>query len=148
MQQMSDDEYDDASNHSDEVGDESGDELEDDDEVNIASLHAGKVTKTIVVPVDECTTSDRLTLPELSEIYNIRISQIEAGSRVFVDFTGLTSAREIADREIMARAEPIIMLRLVREEVQPNGEIHVWVHEQKTRLMLLPHQVKPNDRVE
>lgn len=141
---MSDDEYDDASNHSDEIGDESGDELEDDDEVNIASLHAGKVTKVFIVPEEDCVTSDRLALTELSEIHNIRISQTEAGANIFADITGLTSAREIAEREIMSRKEPIIMRRMVREEIQPNGEIHVWMEEQKTRLMMLSHQVQPD----
>jgi exosome complex RNA-binding protein Csl4 len=70
----------------------------------------------IVVPKHERITSDNIGEAERSEAIGIRASQIENGSVVYTDVTGLTSSIKMAEKEFNDRQSPLILERTIKEK--------------------------------
>jgi DNA-directed RNA polymerase subunit K/omega len=87
----------------------------------------------VVIKDDQRMTSNIIQLPELVEAVGIRASQIEQGSEVFTDVTGLTDPVAQAKKEFIDRRNPLILERGVKKT---KGAIYVewW----KVRDMTFP----------
>lgn len=83
-----------------------------------------------IIPDNERTTSHILQHFEKTEAIGIRISQIEDGSPVFTDVTGLTSPIDMAHKEFNDGKNPLILQREVRRT-----EFESWVELWKVREM-------------
>jgi len=97
----------------------SEDELEEIEEDEVEPIVMQTIRYNNVT--EDLTTSDRLTLFELAHLKCTRVQQIEAGSKIFVDTSGLDRADHIADREVMMRKVPLAVRRQV--EIK-NGVIY------------------------
>lgn len=111
----------------DESGDEDESDFDDDDDET--KIEEKGIFTEYVMPDDERKTSPLMTINEMVEAVGIRISQIEAGSKVFTDYGTLGSAKEIAYKELMERKNPLIITRLVKEEKNKRYYEHWKVRE-------------------
>lgn len=130
------DQIDDADLITDADDDISDDE---DDELNIiGSLHKGDSNHTniIIVPDSERITSDVIQKQEIVEAIGVRASQIEEGSPVFTDVTGLTDPISMSWKEFKDRKSPLILERIVAEYP---AEFTYHVEHWKVREMALPY---------
>lgn len=73
------------------------------------------IIRVSVVPENEKITSSNMNLYEYTKALGIRISMIEMGSPICIDYKGLTSAQEIAKKELMMRKSPLILTRVINE---------------------------------
>lgn len=86
-----------------------------------------------IVPPDQRITSEIIQLSEMVEAVGIRISQIEQGSPVFTDVTGLNNPIDQAKKELFDRCSPLILSRALIKEPS------YWlVEEWKVREMTFP----------
>ena len=74
--------------------------------------------KINITPPNMRITSEIMTLFEFSEVIGIRATQIEKGSPVFVDLTGLTDPRDMATKELLQRRCPLKIVRKINAHEQ------------------------------
>jgi hypothetical protein len=77
-----------------------------------------------IVPDSERITSHIISLPEFTEATGIRASQIERGSQVFTDCTGLKRPIAMAHKEFRDRKNPLILER----KIETRGNVHIVEH--------------------
>jgi DNA-directed RNA polymerase subunit K/omega len=88
---------------------------------------------TFVIPEEQRTTSQIMTLEEFTEAVGIRATQIEQGSPVFTDVTGYDNPIKMARKELLNGRSP---LKLVREmKIRDNER---WVEIWKVNNMTIP----------
>jgi len=106
----------------DETGEENADKKEqiapEDDEVMVEDQVAEKddvpdnnFETYIYMADDKRVTSDRITEAEKAAVVGARIAQIESGSRIYTDITGLSSVEAIALKEFNDGRSPLIIIR-------------------------------------
>lgn len=128
---MSDDEEDileedvDVDADADEIEDEEEEEEIPEDEDVPKVIKSGKILdhKHVRVKVRDPKlqiTSNMLTDHELTEVINIRITQLNNQSPVFVDITGCVTTEEQAWREVAEARCPLVICREVASYVE-NG---------------------------
>lgn len=78
-----------------------------------------------IVPDNERTTSQIMTLEEMTEAVGIRATEIENGARCFTDVTGYTCPIEMAKKEILDGKSPY---KLMREMSTKKGSktVEIW----------------------
>lgn len=74
-----------------------------------------------VVPAEERITSDFLTRYEMVELLNARSVAIEKGCQCYVDTAGMTSAVDMAMKEILQNKCPLMVKRIVGD-----GLVELW----------------------
>jgi hypothetical protein len=116
----------------DESGEEEEDDDFDDDLEDVPPVEKDIFTEYII-PDDDRKTSPIMTISEMVEAVGIRISQIEGGSVVFTEYGQLSSAKEIAYKELIDRKNPLIISRTVKEEKNKR-----YVEHWKVREMVYP----------
>jgi hypothetical protein len=86
-----------------------------------------------VVPDNDRTTSQIMTLEEMTEAVGIRITEIENGAPCFTDVTGYTCPIEMAKKELLDGKSPY---KLIREMSNKKGSkvVEIW----KINEMTLP----------
>lgn len=90
-----------------------------------------------VVAPDDRVTSNIIQRPEMVEAIGHRLSQIEQGSPVFTDVTGLKNPIEMAKKEFVDRQSPLILVRPMRKEDD------YWIVEKwKVREMTFPIETR------
>jgi len=80
---------------------------------NRFDLKTDNIKRIKLVPYEKYKTSHQLTEYEMVEIVSLRASEIERGSPVFVDITGLTNPIDMAKKELYERKCPLILRRFV-----------------------------------
>lgn len=108
----------------DDEGDEEGDIDEGDDTIDEKYDESNFRRIIDVVPDRERKTSLVMTLFEFSEVIGQRTKQIEEGGQVFTDVSGLTSAREMAKKELFDRRCPFIIVRKVSKTKQEQFNVN------------------------
>jgi len=95
-----------------------------------------------IVPDNERTTSQIMTLEEMTEAVGIRATEIENGARCFTDVTGYTCPIEMAKKEILDGKSPY---KLIREMSQKKGSktVEIW----KINDMTLPITRRENMQI-
>lgn len=88
-----------------------------------------------VVNENDRITSEIIQLPELVEAIGIRCSEIENGSPVFTEYTGLSDPIDIAKKEFYDRKSPLILQRQIGLDTTSMVSI---VEEWKVREMTFP----------
>lgn len=68
-----------------------------------------------IIPKDKRRSSNIIQFSEMVEAIGIRISQIEMGSPVFTDTTGLNNVFDMAKKEFFDRKNPLIIERKMKE---------------------------------
>lgn len=96
----------------DEVGPELED-IDDDEDIEVDTSDKPYEKITIKINNDKRLTTNMLTAYEQTEIISNRIEQICNGSEVFVDVKDLTTATEMAKRELFARRCPLKIHRVM-----------------------------------
>ena len=71
------------------------------------------VKKKYIINDADRTTSNRVTKYELTRAITYRITQIERGSKYFINTGNLNTATDIAKKEVMERKSPIIIERVI-----------------------------------
>lgn len=67
-----------------------------------------------IIPKHERKSSHIIQFSEMVESIGIRISQIDFGSPVFTDVTGLTNSTDMAKKEFFDRKNPLIIERKMK----------------------------------
>lgn len=93
-------------------------------------MRDGDHINIVVVPNVDRITSNFISLPEFTEATGIRASQIERGSHIFTDVTGMADPIKMAHKEFRDRKNPLILERVI----ETNGNI-VYVEHWKVRDM-------------
>lgn len=80
---------------------------------------------TYIIPDEQRTTSQIMTLEEFTEAIGIRATQIEQGAPVFTDVAGYSDPIKMARKELLDGRSP---LKLVREMRQKENErwVEIW----------------------
>lgn len=78
-------------------------------------IRDGDHIEIIVVDPEERITSNIITDPEFTEATGIRAAQIEQGTPVFTDVTGLTDPIKMAHKEFYDRKNPLILERVIEQ---------------------------------
>lgn len=89
----------------------------------------------IIAPENRRTSEVLDPAGEMANVLLTRIEQIEQGGTIHIDATGCRSASEIAKRELLARATPLKVRRIVR--VKGNEK---WVEEWEISEMTIPNR--------
>jgi hypothetical protein len=105
------------------------DDYDEDENIIYGPLRALKIRDgdhiiIVVIPESEKQTSNVISLPEYAEATGIRASQIERGSPVFTDCTGISSPIARAHKEFRDRKNPLVLERCV--EIKDN--VHYVEH--------------------
>lgn len=88
-----------------------------------------KIIKYLIVPDDERTSSEILSLYEITEAISIRIGLIEAGAEIYLtpsELKGLTTATKIAKMELILRKTPLMVQRAVGVTLEGDILIEEW----------------------
>lgn len=95
-----------------------------------------------IVPDNERTTSQIMTLEEYTEAVGIRATEIENGTPVFTDVSGMTCPIEMAKKEILDGKSPY---KLIREMSAKKGSktVEIW----KINDMTLPITRRENRQI-
>jgi DNA-directed RNA polymerase subunit K/omega len=113
-------EIDDSTDDADTTDDKKEEDVDYDDGVHDDNtcpvpeedLHSSEYYRRIkIVSPEDRITSDIMTLFEFSEVIGIRASQIEKGSQVFTDVRDISSARDMAIKELFDRRSPLVIIR-------------------------------------
>lgn len=99
----------------DDDEDEDNDEIEDDDDVNdaLTEIEMNNIVEEIFVEPNDRITSNIITEFEFSKIIGIRATQIQDGSKIYVDIGNLTNPIEIARKEIFNNKCPLSIKRFI-----------------------------------
>lgn len=110
--------------YDDEERDDEEEEIEDEDntELDEEPVIDDNHRIIVIVPKHERVTSDYIGEAERCEAIGIRASQIENGSVVYTDVTGLTNPIQMAEKEFNDRQSPLILERPMKEK---KGKIKV-----------------------
>ena len=120
-----DDEAEDKENNAEDE-DEEDDDDDDDDEFDAESIAEKIEMETIyMVPADQRRTSEHMSKFELVQAIGTRISQIEQGSPVFVQYESGTPVRDIAINEFIQRKCPLFLRRTV-EVLGGTKKVELW----------------------
>jgi hypothetical protein len=76
----------------------------------------------VIVPDEKRKTSNFINLSEFTEATGLRASQIERGSHVFTDVTGLTDPIRMAHKEFHDRRSPLVLERVIEVD---GGTVYV-----------------------
>lgn len=95
-----------------------------------------------IVPDNDRTTSQIMTLEEYTEAVGIRATEIENGTPVFTDVSGMTCPIEMAKKEILDGKSPY---KLIREMSAKKGSktVEIW----KINDMTLPITRRENRQI-
>ena len=116
---------------SEDVQEESIEEVEreDSEEENSESdFDIEDITSSVEVNIirpENRKTRDMLTEYEMTELVSIRTEQIGQYNNCMIDTTGLTTARDMARYELMARKCPLQVRRVVGE-INGKQYIEIW----------------------
>lgn len=128
-----------------EAPDDTASDADDEDEeyVDVPRLPPTEYSVVInVVPKDQRKTSRVLSKFELTEILNIRITQIGLYNNCMVNTDGAPTAREQALRELASRKVPLILRRLVGERLnEKTGKLDRYVELWSPNDMLVIHDL-------
>lgn len=91
-----------------------------------------------IVPDHKRKTSNIIQFLEMANAIGIRISQIEEGSPIFTDTTGLTSPIEMAKKEFIDRQNPLILRREIKGIDNTKLPLQCYVEHWKVREMTFP----------
>lgn len=109
----------DQNDDDDLVNDEDDDISDDEDETPVVFGSIKKGDRhhryIIVIPESERITSDVIQSQEIVEAIGIRASQIEGGSPVFTDVSGIQDPISMAHKEFNDRKNPLILERIIAE---------------------------------
>lgn len=128
--------------------DEVDDVLEDKARVtfSIVERTAVQIHKNCIrVPMDERITSDSITQTEMTELINIRCSQVANTGISTIDIaaSGLSDPIQIAKLELAMRQCPLILRRIVWREIEPKtGAVTDIVEDWNPNDMLYPSSVQ------
>lgn len=133
----------DKADQNDDVDEENYDQNDDIDELDgygtIMSMRQLEQDKDhmriYVVPSNSRITSNVIQKYEMVEAIGIRASQIEEGSPVFTDTTGLTNPIQMAKKEFFDRKSPLILERTVEEN---HNTFTIYVEHFRVREMTFP----------
>ena len=134
--------YEDTENESyPDAGDEEEDLEENEENEDLEEIDEPKpVTTSIkiyVVPKSQRKTSRFLTTGEMTEVIGLRTAQIERGSNVFTDVTGLKDPRSMAIKELLDGKNPLIVQRTV-QIIGDKKYVEQWkVREMPTNISIL-----------
>lgn len=114
--------------------DEDAEDAEDDDVIHLKK-HSHNIQKeeskiTLVAP-EKRITSEYMTLPEYAMVIGTRATHIAEGSPIYVDPTGITSAREIAIKEVDMKRCPLSISRKIH-----NRQVEIWMVNEMTMPLL------------
>jgi hypothetical protein len=119
------------------MSDNEEEELDEIEEEEVVDEEIEKIDETIeriyIIPDNERKSSEMMTLFEVTEAIGIRISQIEQGSPIFIDYTGLTNARNIAEKEFYERQNPLIIRRIIKQVGKD-----IYIEQWRVREMVYP----------
>lgn len=102
------------------------------DKISRGPKNAGRILIK-VIPVDQRTTSHRLSITECTEAIGLRATQIETNPIVFTDVEGYTDPIAMAEKELYDRKSPLILQR----EVCRHDNLR-WVERWDLNEMTLP----------
>jgi DNA-directed RNA polymerase subunit K/omega len=83
--------------------------------LRLLKLRDGDHKSIVVVPNGDRRTSNIINDYEFTEAVGIRASQIERGSPVFTDVTGLSDPIKMARKEFYDRKNPLILERVIEQ---------------------------------
>lgn len=126
-------ENDDIDNTVKDIEDDEDDE-EDEGIINLKK-HSHNIqkeeSKVILVAPEKRITSEYMTLPEYTMVIGTRATHIAEGSPIYVDPTGITSAREIAIKEVDQKRCPLSISRKIH-----NRQVEIWMVNEMTMPLL------------
>ena len=88
-------------------------DIEDEEIISDIFNSNTSVKKKYIINDADRTTSNRVTKYELTRAITYRITQIERGSKYFINTGNLNTATDIAKKEVMERKSPIIIERVI-----------------------------------
>ncbi len=103
---------------------------------SIVIKNAAPEYEKLIYVVPEHVTSDLLSKFEMTNLVTTRISQIALYHNCFVDTQGLTSATEMAKRELMMRKNPLMVRRYVGDRVLADGHLQKCYDDRDPNVMI------------
>ena len=91
-----------------------------------------------IIPDHKRKTSNIIQFPEMVNAIGIRITQIENGSPIYTDTTGLTSPIEMAKKEFIDRQNPLKLQREIKGVDNTKLPLQCYVEIWKVREMTFP----------
>lgn len=90
-----------------------------------------EVSDIIIVAPDNRITSEYMTTYEYSKVVGTRATHISEGAPLYIDPSGISSALEIAIKEIDMKLCPLVIVRQTR-----NKKVEIWEVNEMTKPLL------------